>query len=421
MGTYWAFYWPLALTAVGMVLSIQFQNATLARYPEAVTELAILALSLGVFSFFNASQQFIAQLSNVYARSDHGSRRAWRFVVAASVVITLPLLLLAVAPQGAALLSLIFSIDADVVTRVREYLLWLCPLIVLNGQRHYFTGLLAQAQLTGWITLFNFIYLGTVIAALILGFTLGGRAVLVVVGAETFAVCLLLSLLWCAYYKLYQLPETPEHTNVSYRELVNFFVPVSTTGVMFALSRPILFAFVARAPDGLLTIAALRVAFDFSMIFQQAANQFRHFFITFGFTDLNTKFRFMILVCAGLTGAMLLFSLTDLADLIWHTSMGLSTQLTDLAIDVTLIMCLMPAIIIYRNYYHGRLMTERRTGGMAIAAIIRVVGIYATAQVLFTFGWLNHISAAFVLILGFVIEAYFARRAVKQITQLHAS
>ena len=42
-------------------------------------------------------------------------------------------------------------------------------------------------------------------------------------------------------------------------------------------------------PDGLLTIAALRVAFDFSMIFQQAANQFRHFFITFGFTDLQNK------------------------------------------------------------------------------------------------------------------------------------
>ena len=37
---YWRFYWPLALTGVAMVLSVQFQNAALARYPEAVTELA---------------------------------------------------------------------------------------------------------------------------------------------------------------------------------------------------------------------------------------------------------------------------------------------------------------------------------------------------------------------------------------------
>ena len=132
---------------------------------------------------------------------------------------------------------------------------------------------------------------------------------------------------------------------------------------------------------------------------------------------MHTKVRFMIAICAGLTGAMLLFSLTDLADLIWNTSMGLSSQLTDLAIEVTLIMCLMPAIIISRNYYHGRLMTERRTGGMAWAAIIRVIGIYATAQLLYSLGWLNHISATCVLILGFVIEAYFARHSVKQVLQ----
>ena len=398
-----------------MVLSVQFQNATLARYPEAVTELAILALSLGVFSFFNASQQFIAQLSNVYARSKQGSRRAWRFVVAASIITTTPLFFLATAPAGASLIALIFSIEPAVVERVREYLLLLCPLIMLNGQRHYFTGLLAQARLTGWITVFNFIYLGTVITALVSGFALGAPPVLVVVGSETFAVCLLIALLLFAYRYFYSLPETPEHSDVRYQELVKFFIPVSTTGVMFALSRPILFAFVARMPDGLLTIAALRVAFDFSMIFQQAANQFRHFFITFGFTDLRNKIRFMIVICGGLTGCMLLFTLTDLADLVWNKSMGLSTELTGLAIDVTLIMCLMPAIIIYRNYYHGRLMNERRTGGMAYASIIRVIGIYVAAQILFTLQWLSHTSAAFILILGFVIEAYFARRAVYRI------
>jgi hypothetical protein len=42
----------------------------------------------------------------------------------------------------------------------------------------------------------------------------------------------------------------------------------------------------SRAPGGLVAIAALRVAFDFAMLFQQAANQFRHFFVTFGLDDL---------------------------------------------------------------------------------------------------------------------------------------
>ena len=52
---YWRFYWPLALTGVAMVLGVQFQNAALARYPEAVTELAIFALGYSTFGFFRAS------------------------------------------------------------------------------------------------------------------------------------------------------------------------------------------------------------------------------------------------------------------------------------------------------------------------------------------------------------------------------
>ena len=243
------------------MLSVQFQNATLARYPEAVTELAILALSLGVFSFFNASQQFIAQLSNVYARSAQGSRRAWRFVVVASLVITAPLLLLATLPQGADLISLIFSINPDVVDRVREYLLLLCPLILLNGQRHYFTGLLAQARLTGWITIFNFIYLGTVIAALITGFALGGRAACRCWrrNLRQYVCC---TLLLIAYRRFYQLPEIAEHSDVSYRELCTFLFQSLQRGLCLpCLVRSLRFRGKgARRPAD---YWFLRVAFDF--------------------------------------------------------------------------------------------------------------------------------------------------------------
>ena len=87
---YWRFYWPLALTGVAMVLSVQFQNAALARYPEAVTELAIYALGYGAFGFFRASLNFIAQLTTVFARSVEAVRRCHRYVFGVSVLIMLP-------------------------------------------------------------------------------------------------------------------------------------------------------------------------------------------------------------------------------------------------------------------------------------------------------------------------------------------
>ena len=414
MLAYWRFYWPLALIGVGMVLSVQFQNATLAKYPDAVTELAVLALAYGVFSFFNASLQFIAQLSNVYARSPHATRQSWRFVVLASTLIMMPLAVIAGTHSGMALISTIFSIDDNLTGRVGEYLVLLCPLILLNGQRHYFSGLLVQVKLTGWMTAINFIYLAVVIATLLTGLALAMKPAYVVVGAETLGVIVMLSLLLWAYYRLYKPPQRREHETVTFRELWFFFIPVSTTGVMFALSRPILFAFVARTPDGIATIAALRVAFDFSMIFQQAANQFRHFFISFGFNDLPSKRRFMVFVGAGITAMMLVFSLTPMHSLMWGSLMGLPPQLLSLSRDATLIMCLMPSIIIYRNYFHSQLMMARRTSGMAYGGIVRVFGIYAGAQLLFSLGWLDHLTATSILILGFVIEAIIAKTSSRR-------
>ena len=55
-------------------------------------------------------------------------------------------------------------------------------------------------------------------------------------------------------------------------------------------------------------------------------------------------------------------------------------------------------------YFHGRLMVERRTSGMAVGSALRVIGIYFGAMLFFNLGWLNHITASLLLIMGFLIE-----------------
>lgn len=404
MLAYWKFYWPLALTGLAMVLSIQFQNAALARYPEAVTELAVFALGYSTFGFFRASLSFIAQLSNVYARSPLGTSRCHRFVLIVSLIILAPLLLLGHSEMGATTLGALYGIDQALTARVQEYLVYLAPIILLGAQRFYYNGLLVQARLTGWVTTLNVLFLTSVIVLLIFGFNLGLRPTVVLVGSEGLAIVLQLIVTLWVKQRYYQPPATEEHETLSYRELTAFFIPVSMTGVMFALSRPVLYAFVSRTPHGLIAIAAMRVAFDFSMMFQQAANQFRHFFVTFGLDDLALKRRFMLVIGTAITAIMLLFALTPLSDLIWRDLMQIPDDVRALAVQIVLVMCLMPGIIIIRNYYHGRLMVERRTAGMAVGSLLRVGGIYLASQLLFTLGWLNYLSAAGVLILGFVIE-----------------
>lgn len=387
-----------------MVLGVQFQNAALARYPEAVTELAVFALGYGTFGFFRASLNFIAQLSNVFARSETGTRRCHRFVLAVSVIIMGPLILLGWSDAGGRLIAALYGTDAALTARVQEYLIYLAPIILLGAQRFYYTGLLVQARLTGWVTNLNVLFLAIQIAGLVAGFSLGLRPVLVLVGSEVLAVlCQVAATLWVKG-RYYRLPAIAEHERLTYRELVSFFIPVSMTGVMFALSRPVLYAFVSRAPDGLTAIAAMRVAFDFSMLFQQAANQFRHFFVTFGLDDLPGKRRFMALIAVALTGIMLVFALTPLQAWIWRDLMRIPDDVRPLSVQVFFIMCAMPVVIIIRNYFHGALMVERRTAGMALGSVLRVVGIYLGAQVCFSLGQLDHVTASVILLLGFVIE-----------------
>lgn len=401
---YWRFYWPLALTGLAMVLSIQFQNAALARYPEAITELAVFALGYSSFAFFRASLSFVAQLSNVYARSPTATSRCHRFVLGVSIIIMLPLILLGHSAWGGGILGQLYNIDAVMTQRVQEYLVYLAPIIILGAQRFYYTGLLIQARLTGWVTLLNLLYLSLVIAGLAIGFSLGFKPVYVLVGSETGAIVAQLLLTIWVKHRYYRAPANLEHETLTYRELTGFFIPVSTTGVMFALSRPILYAFVSRTPNAILAIAAMRVAFDFSMLFQQAANQFRHFFVTFGLDDLAGKRRFMALIGFGITAIMLLFALTPLSTLVWRDLMHIPDEVRILSVQVLLIMCLMPGVVIMRNYYHGLLMVQRRTTGMAIGGVLRVLGIYGVAQLLFNLGWLNPLTATAILIFGFVIE-----------------
>ena len=88
-----------------MVLGTQFQNGVLARYPAAVTELAIFAIASSIFSLLHAGVNFLSQMSNVYARSRHGLITTLQFVVLISTVLGIILSILAFTPVGPVLIA----------------------------------------------------------------------------------------------------------------------------------------------------------------------------------------------------------------------------------------------------------------------------------------------------------------------------
>jgi hypothetical protein len=403
-GTYWSFYWPLAITGTTTILASQFQNGTLARYPDASRELALFAYASRLFFFCRAAFVFVPQMSNLLARSRQSHRVCLTFLVGVSVVFTAPLLVLGLSDPGATLVSFLFDIEGDDLATVRSYLRFLAPLVLVDGLRQYGLGLVIQKQATRVVTLLNVVEIGVTLALLVLGVRLEWTAVATLVVSQWGSWGVHLGLLGLFLLRRYGSTPSPAK-RLTYSEANRFFWPVALTSLMFAVSRPILYAFVSRTPTSVASVAALRVAFDVALFFHQPLNQFRNLYATFGTSDLEGLKRFQTEVVLAMTAAMVVVSATPLDTMILSRLLGLEGQVLRYTEQAVRVMCFLPLVVGYRNYFHGIALARLTTGSMASAAVLRVVAIYAAAATAGALGLLDHAWASSILVLGFGVEA----------------
>ena len=415
---YWTFYWPLALTGVAMLLSRQFQNATLARFSDPAEELAIYALASSTFMLFNAMMIFVPQMANVLVRSADSRKICFRFILMSSTTISLPLLFLGFTHTGEQLLGFIFGIEGVYRATVAEYLRYLFPLVIINGVRQFLIGLLVQAKYTGLVTVLNIVFLSVIVAILLTGLTLQWDPVFTVAVSHLIAATIQLGLSYLFYLHRYTLPEGQETQVLTYRSAFNFFWPVATTSGLFAFSRPIIYSVVGRLPESFIVIAALRIGFDFAMMFHNHLSQLRHFIVTFGRGDLKNVRQFMFIVMLGVSGTMIMVAATPVSDLIIRDLLGVHGAAWSMARQVFWVMCLIPVVVTLRNYFHGLALIYSRTRRMAAGAVFRTLAIYGFLMGFYLSGLLNHLLAALSLVMGFIMETivvfYLTRRSSKK-------
>ncbi|MHC4598149.1 MAG: oligosaccharide flippase family protein [Planctomycetota bacterium] len=400
---YFSFFWPLTFMGLAMLLSRQFQNAVLAGYPDAAKELAIFAYASSLFWPFNIALGFVPQMTNILSRCRRNRQVCFRFVLAASLILSAPLLVLAFTPLGALVVTKLFDVWGEDRRAVVQYLMYLSPLVLINGLRHYATGLLIQVKRTGYVTVLNILFLSAVIASLLLGVSLGWRAIETLALAQVSSAVLHLVLSWIVLLKLYKSGEEDTEP-LTYRKTFDFYWPVAITAVMFSLSRPVIYGFASRTPDAVVTVASLRVAFDFALLFHMPLNQMRNLFATFGLSDLPGLRRFITRAMVGVSMVMLAVVLTPASRWILNGLMGVEGELLTLAREALMVLCLIPLIVTVRNYFHGLALVRRRTESMAAGGIARVLAIAFFSWLLFATGRLDHVFGASLLVLGFAAE-----------------
>ena len=415
---YWRFFWPLALGAVFLLAGQQAYNGVLARIGTEGRELAVYACAVGVFFFFDIGTAFMPNMVTVYARNAAARARVFRFCVAMGALLGLPVLAMGATSAGAWLLRALFSLDDAMLAQVQSYLLLLCGLTLLHAVQHYHNGLLILEQRTTLVSVIGIAAVGISVAVAIHGLHAGWSPVRLVATAEwAGGVFRLLAQYVASRTPPATLPGGPEGSNVpGWGELWAFFWPVCVSGMTFGISRPLVFSFVARVPDAVLIIAAMRVALDFMLLYQSVVNQFRHFFATFGIDDLPGKRRFMAMVAGGMTGAMALVLFTPAAsDIFFSGLLGLDAELYAAAHHMCLVLLVVPGVLMTRNYFHGILIARKLTASMATGSAARVLAIAATCWLLLHSGYLDADTAVLGMIAGFLAEMLLAWWAVRRL------
>lgn len=392
-----------------VLLEAQFQNAILAQYSNAERELATFALATSSFQLVNALVAFVPQMVTVMARSPADRATCLRFINALGLLLTMPLVCMGFLPQGQSLLAWLLNIPSLLQPEVLRYLQWLAPLVWINAIRQYCTGMLVLGERTRVVTALNILHLATLVTVLLVG-RQAGMAAMPTLAISTISANILHLILAILAVRTISIIYRPErHPPVTYGILWRFFWPLAATSALFAMSRPVLYAFINLTPNAIVSVAALRVAFGVGMIFQNAVNQFRHVYATFGEQDSRGVARFMARVTAWLLAVMAAIVFTPLSRLLFENLMGLQGAVLSSSLQATRVLCLSPLVIAVRNLYHGQMMVERKTGSMPLAALLRVLSMGGAAYLLMRLDRLDHVSGALVLVLGFVVEAVMVR------------
>lgn len=405
--TYWQFYWPLTLTGLAVLVAKQFENGVLARYPHAAEQLAVFAYGWSCYMLFGAALIFVPQTVTRLARNTAGRAVCYRFVMTVCLALTGLLAFVSFTPPGTRFVGMVFDVNPAQLKQVVTYLRWLTPLVLVNGSGLYLVGLLVLRRRTGMVTLIQVVYLVSTVTILISGLTLGWPPLVTMVTSQTVGalVKLLMGLMW--WFKIRGNTEADTDVTVepvTFGSVFSFFWPVALTSFMFAISRPILYSFLSRTTDAVITVAALRVSFDLAMLFHNPVNQSRHLFVTFGMDDRRGMQIFLTRVMLGLSLLMLAFAASPAITFVTGRALGVAPDIALKVRQAFWPLAFVPVAIMIRNMIHGTALVKKKTTGMGVGGVARNIVVYAMGAILWRINLLNHITASIILVAGFFAE-----------------
>ena len=176
-------------------------------------------------------------------------------------------------------------------------------------------------------------------------------------------------------------------SNLSYKKIFIFWLPLAATWLMMSVEGPFLSAIIARLAEPKFNLAAYGIAFDFALVIESpiimllsAATELVNDFHSF------IKLRNFTYAMNGiLTAVYLLFIIPPVFYFITEKIIGLPEEVSHLTHIASIILVPWPGAIGYRRFYQGILIKYNYTKRVSYGTVIRLISMALTATVLYTF------------------------------------
>ncbi len=428
-GRIFIFWVPLAAQWMMMALEGPLLAAIIARMAEPKFNLAAYGVALSLALIMESPIIMLISASTTLAKDRQSFLKLRRFSQILNIFVTAGMVLLALPPVFDLVVGRLIGLPDDLAHLVHVSIILMIPWPAAIGYRRLFHGIMIRYDRT------RFVAYGTAIRMTLMSLTaIISYFFIDIPGAYVAAAALTIGVVFEAGATrlmaggivreiLSQPDRGVRSTDLTFRTIYHFYIPLALTTVLALGVRPLITIFLGQSRMAIESLAVLPVVHSLVFILLSFGFSYQEV----GIALLGQKFEnygklkdFAKILFFGTLGVLALIAFTPLAHLWFHTVSGLSLELTRFSIPPLRIMTLLPGLTVLMFFQRSILMSAMRTTALTwstgIEVLVVLTGLFTCIHVL---GLTGITSAAIALLTGSLASNSFllprASRALNRV------
>ena len=407
MGRIFLFWLPLAATWLMMAAEGPFLSAVIARMADPKFNLAAYGVAFSIALLVEAPIIMIMSAASALVRDRDSFGKVKRFTYSLNVIITLIMLLILIPPVFSLIAQDLIKLPPDLARLTHISCIILLPWPGVIGYRRFYQGILIRNNRTRFVAYGTILRLAAMAGtALVLhrfyqlaGAHVGAAALSAGVTIEAVA-----SRIMARRVVRDLISETgPARTDLSYRFITTFYLPLALTAVLALGIRPIVTFFLGMGRMPVESLAVFPVVHALTFVFSSFALSFQEVVIALAgdrFENYLVLKKFAVRLAVFVFCGLGLINFTPLAGVWFQGISGLSPDLAEFAIPPARILTIIPLLWVWLCFQRAILMIGRVTAPITKSTGLQVLLVMLSLFILINFTNLVGITAASIALLA---------------------